>query len=169
MRREAPCPMWAIGPTFAPAGDWLTMRGTDRNRHRRHGARSDLTACPRGFQVELVRLFPQNQMQAGLRAREQAGTCRMPIAHRFPATMDQCTRWGSFSLTAAGQPRIHTEFPFNPLSNTQRNQHGQQPIVVQPPCQPRCSGLARCARRADLSIALVARSSGLRSMLAPRV
>lgn len=36
------------------------------------------------------------------------------LAPRFPGLASQCTRWSSFPLTAAGQLRIYTGFPFNP-------------------------------------------------------
>ena len=49
---------------------------------------------------------------SGLRALRLVS--RVPTVHRFPAPEGQCVSWASFSLTAAGQPRILTGFPLSP-------------------------------------------------------
>jgi len=43
---------------------------------------------------------------------------RVPTAHCFPASWP-VPPWGSFSLTAAGQPRLWTGFPFSACANAQ--------------------------------------------------
>jgi hypothetical protein len=104
-----------FGPTFAPAGDWLTTRGTGRSRDRRGHACSDLPPSHEASRSTWSGCL------SGSRCRQVFGLAslpvsRVPTAHRFPVPRDQCMRWVSFSLTAAGQPRIHTGFPFKPLS-----------------------------------------------------
>jgi hypothetical protein len=58
----------------------------------------------------------RDQMLAGLRARELAGLPGFLPPTASQSREDQCIRWVSFSLTAAGQPRTPTGFPFKPLS-----------------------------------------------------
>ena len=50
-------------------------------------------------------------MLVGVRACEHFGFHRVPTIHYFPAPLEPVRIVESFSLTAAGQPRILTGFP----------------------------------------------------------
>ena len=84
----------------------------------------DLTRLPRGLQVEPARDSFPNWMLTGLRARERSGLRRGPTVRRFPTPRGQCSWRRSFSLTAAGQPRIRTGFPLVPGTNSGASARG---------------------------------------------
>src|SRR5690606_2480659 len=86
-------------------------------------------AFPRGFRSNGPVVSPV-PARAGLRARERVRrpSAGSPTAHRFPAQpRASAFLWVSFSLTAAGQPRILTGFPIKPLGlEAHRHQHAAE-------------------------------------------
>ena len=72
------------------------------------------TRLPRGFQVEPAPDVSRRRMLAGLRARERSGVAGFLLSTASQPRRASALWWRSFSLTAAGQPRILTGFPFQP-------------------------------------------------------
>ena len=112
------CVIHGFSPRLAPAGGRDATREGRENREgadqrERAGAGSDLPASLEASRSNRRRISPRRRMLAGLRTRERSGFRRIPTVHRFPAPKGQCDSWRSFSLTAAGQPRILTGFPLN--------------------------------------------------------
>jgi hypothetical protein len=69
---------------------------------------TEQSAKPAGGRIRLPRAKCQTR-RAGLRTRG-LGLCRLLATPSQP--FGQCDWWRSFPLTAAGQSRIHTGFPF---------------------------------------------------------
>lgn len=140
MRTRAPT-LASLGATSAPAGVWND--GTRVGPVQARLASSDHPP-PARFQVEPTTDVSRRRMLAGLRTREHVGV-RTPRSYcpPLPRRCAQCTSWRSFSLTAAGQSRVRTGFPFQPGSRTRAPAWAQH-IVVPLGCQPRC-GVALCA------------------------
>ena len=94
------------------------------------------TNLPRGFQAKSAQVVspkPDAGRSSGSRALRPSPYSYYPL---LPSSKELVPVVDSFSLTAAGQPRIRTGFPSFSLKNSE-NQHGLQFIVTFDICQQR--------------------------------
>jgi hypothetical protein len=71
-------------------------------------------------------MSPRGRVKAGFRTREHARLTPASYCPSLPGRLrkdDQCMRRGSFSLTAAGQSRTSTGFPFSACADAQAPTH----------------------------------------------
>lgn len=86
----------------------------------RNNVPRDQPAFPRGVQVSSPTVLASvgaHWQVFGLASL--AGAPPASSLHHFPTGTSQCEAWRSFSLTAAGQPRIFTAFPLAALQSLQ--------------------------------------------------
>jgi len=122
-----------------PRANAALLRGVDREPRTegRNPYQLRPTRLPRGFQVEtgsVVSPSPDVGRSSGSRALRLLPGSYSPL---LPSQKRPVRRVESFSLTAAGQPRILTGFPFLSLRRDSENQHGPQFIGAFDICQQR--------------------------------